>query len=186
MVFTSDQKLSWCCLSPQCAEFNTAVPMKSYIAACSVQSVMAKLYLKSWRICLLICSTDKESCWHQALLYAESDENETHRRNSETFWPAVEVEKAHRAGKPGGGGERPGPIIAKLPRRKDRGAIVQRVKLPKGTTIFINEDCTDAVKRKRREPMPRLRAATERGDAAFLRQEQLIVHPRGSALNPRT
>lgn len=90
----------------------------------------------------------------------------------------IEVERAHRTGKPGG--DRPRPIVVKLLRHKDRSAILQRTKSLKGSKIFINEDFTEAVRRKRKELMPDLRAARERGDIAYLRHDRLIVHPRAS------
>lgn len=36
------------------------------------------------------------------------------------------------------------------------------------------------VRRKRRELMPELKAARERGDIAYLRNDKLIIHPRTS------
>ncbi|KAL7388285.1 hypothetical protein ABVT39_010756 [Epinephelus coioides] len=91
----------------------------------------------------------------------------------------VEVERAHRTGKPGGG-DRPRPIAVKLLRYKDREAILQRAKSLRGTKIFINEDFTDAVRQKRKDLMPELRAAREKGDIAYLRYDKLIVHARTS------
>ena len=91
----------------------------------------------------------------------------------------VEVERAHRTGKPGGG-DRPRPIAVKLLRYKDREAILQRAKSLRGTKIFINEDFTDAVRQKRKELMPKLRAAREKGDIAYLRYDKLVVHARTS------
>ena len=90
----------------------------------------------------------------------------------------VEVERAHRAGKPGG--ERPRPIVVKFLRHKDRTSILQRTKALKGTRIFINEDFTESVRQKRKELMPELRAARERGDIAYLRHDKLVIHPRTS------
>ncbi|KAJ8346773.1 hypothetical protein SKAU_G00281740 [Synaphobranchus kaupii] len=55
----------------------------------------------------------------------------------------IEVERAHRTGKPGG--DRPRSIVVKLLRHKDRSAILQRTKSLKGSKIYINEDFTDAV-----------------------------------------
>ncbi|CAL9681983.1 unnamed protein product [Knipowitschia caucasica] len=95
----------------------------------------------------------------------------------------VEVERAHRVGRRDSGADRPRPIIAKLLRWKDREAILQRAKCLKGSKIFINEDYTDAVKKKRRELIPEMRAARERGAIAFLRYDKLIVRPHTSTAN---
>ena len=95
----------------------------------------------------------------------------------------IEVERAHRSGKPAMG-DRPRPIVVKFLRHKDRSAVLQRAKNLKGTKIFINEDYTDLVRQKRKELMPKLRAARERGDIAFLRYDKLIIHPRSSTPKP--
>lgn len=95
----------------------------------------------------------------------------------------IEMERAHRTGKPKG--ERPRPIVVKLQRFKDKSDILQRTKALKGTNIYINEDYTDAVKTKRRELMPKLREARQRGNIAFLRYDKLIVHPRSSTPIPQ-
>lgn len=91
----------------------------------------------------------------------------------------VELERGHRIGKPGGG-ERTRPILVKFLRYKDRETILQRAKSLRGTKIYINEDFTDTVKQKRKELMPELKAARERGDIAYLRYDKLVVHPRTS------
>lgn len=80
----------------------------------------------------------------------------------------IEVEQVHRAGKPVSGGNRPRSIVVKFVKYKDKSLILQRAKRLKGSMIYINEDYTDAVCQKRNELMPKLRAARERGDIAFL------------------
>ena len=50
----------------------------------------------------------------------------------------------------------------------------------KGSRIFINEDYPDAVRQKRRELLPQMKAARERGDFAVLRYDKLIVHKQGA------
>lgn len=72
----------------------------------------------------------------------------------------IEVERAHRTGKPAMG-EQPRPIVVKFLRHKDRSAVLQRAKNLKGTKVFINEDYTDSVRQKRRELMTKLRVAHE-------------------------
>lgn len=77
------------------------------------------------------------------------------------------MKRAHRTGKPRG--DKPRPIVVKFLRFKDKSDILQKTKSLKGTDIYINEDYTDAVRRKRQELMPKLREARQRGDTAFLR-----------------
>lgn len=92
----------------------------------------------------------------------------------------IEVERAHRTGRPKAEGDKPRPIVIKFLRHKDRAAVLQKAKCLKGTNIYINEDYTDHVRMKRKELMPELRAARNRGDIAYLRHDKLIVHPRSS------
>ena len=73
----------------------------------------------------------------------------------------IEVEGAHRAGKPVSGSVRPRPIIVKFVKYKDRSMILQRAKYLKGSKIYINEDYTDAVHQERKDLMPKLKAARD-------------------------
>lgn len=59
----------------------------------------------------------------------------------------IEMERAHRTGKPGA--DRPRPIVVKFLRNKDRSTILQHTKDLKGTKIYLNEDYTDAISKKR-------------------------------------
>lgn len=88
----------------------------------------------------------------------------------------IEIERSHRNGKYQEDG-RPRPIVAKLLRYKDKEVIMQRAKYLKRSNIFINEDFSDAVRQKRKELLPEMRAARERGNVAFLRFDQLVVYP---------
>ncbi|CAH1258205.1 Hypp1974 [Branchiostoma lanceolatum] len=88
----------------------------------------------------------------------------------------VEIERAHRNGR-FQADRRPRSIVTKLLRYKDKQGILQRAKNLKGTHIFINEDYSEAFRQKRRELIPELKAARERGNVAYLRFDRLIVHP---------
>ncbi|XP_035693558.1 LOW QUALITY PROTEIN: uncharacterized protein LOC118427744 [Branchiostoma floridae] len=87
----------------------------------------------------------------------------------------IEIERAHRNGKPG---ERPRPIVAKFLRYKDKQTISGKAKMLKGTSIYVNEDFSDRVRRKRRELQPALRAARERGQLAYIRFDKLVISDR--------
>jgi hypothetical protein len=54
---------------------------------------------------------------------------------------------------------------------------MEKAKCLKGTNVYINEDYSDAVRQKRKELIPAMKAAGERGEIAFLRYDKLIVHP---------
>lgn len=94
---------------------------------------------------------------------------------------AIEMERAHRTGKPDSNGK-PRPVVVKFLRFKDKQAVLSKAKLLKGTNFFINEDYTEAVRQKRRELLPAMRAARARGDIAYLRHDRLIVHPPNNQL----
>lgn len=91
----------------------------------------------------------------------------------------IEIERAHRVGK--FDESRPRQIVVKLLRYKDKQMIQSQAKKLKGTRIYINEDYSDLIKKKRKELMPELRAAWERGDSAVLRYDKLIIKPRKSS-----
>ena len=90
----------------------------------------------------------------------------------------MEIERAHRSGNPSGySGKRPRPIVIKFLRHKDKMAVLGKAKELKGTSIYMNEDYSEGVKQKRRELIPAMKAARERGDIAYIRYDKLIVHP---------
>ncbi len=53
----------------------------------------------------------------------------------------------------------------------------------KGSNIYINEDYPESVRKRRKELIPKMKAARERGDIAFLRYDKLIVHKRQAKEN---
>lgn len=89
----------------------------------------------------------------------------------------IEIECVHRSGKPVPMGNKPRPITVKLLRHKDKLSILAKAKALKGSNVYINEDFTDTVRQKRRELLPEMKAARQRGDIAYLRYDKLIVHP---------
>ncbi|KAJ4929920.1 hypothetical protein JOQ06_018940 [Pogonophryne albipinna] len=58
------------------------------------------------------------------------------------FQRGIEIERAHRTGKPAANNTRP--IVVKFLRFKDRSAVLERAKHLRGTNIYINEDYTEA------------------------------------------
>lgn len=90
----------------------------------------------------------------------------------------IELDMVHRAGKSvPGKPERPRPILVRFLRFKDKLAVLDRAKKLKGSGIYINEDFPEAVRQKRKELLPALRAARQRGDIAYLKYDKLIIHP---------
>ncbi len=88
----------------------------------------------------------------------------------------IELERAHRSGKPSPSSTRPRPVIVKFLRYKDKLEVISKAKALKGMNIFINEDFPEAVQQKRKELLPAMWAARERGEIAYLRYDKLIVH----------
>lgn len=86
----------------------------------------------------------------------------------------IDIERARRIGLYWEGG---------MPRKK----VVQLLKtdsvsFPKklrGTNIYINRDFSEAVQRRRKELLPNMKAARERGDKASLKFDKVVIRPRG-------
>lgn len=96
----------------------------------------------------------------------------------------VVLERTHRIGKPrNGNSTRPRPIVVKFLRYKDKEAVLERGKYLKGTNNYLNEGFPEAVHQKRKELMPALRAARDRGEIAYLRYDKLITHPSSQTKN---
>lgn len=86
----------------------------------------------------------------------------------------MEIERAHRIGQYQEGGK-PRKVVVKLLRLKDKQTIMSSAKRLKGTNIFINEDFSEALQLRRRELLPKLRAARDRGERAFLKYDKLVI-----------
>lgn len=91
----------------------------------------------------------------------------------------VGVEQVTRTGKVNitsdGTQGRPRPVIVRFHRTKDRDMVLRNARKLKGTRIFINEDYPEAVRQRRKELLPKMKEARERGDIAFLRYDKLII-----------
>lgn len=88
----------------------------------------------------------------------------------------IELERAHRTGKFEAEG-RPRSVVVKLLRFKDKEEILKRAKNLRGTKLYINEDYSEKVRLRRKELLPQLREARNQGNIAYLKYDQLVVHP---------
>lgn len=88
----------------------------------------------------------------------------------------IEIERAYRMGQ-FQEGRKQRKIVVKFLRFKDRQRILFSAKKLKGTNIYINEDFSDVVQQRRRELLPKLKAAREKGERASLRYDKLIIWP---------
>ena len=68
------------------------------------------------------------------------------------------------------------PIVVKFLRFKDKVAVLERTKNLRGTYIFLNEDYPEAVRQKRKELIPAMKAARARENIAYIRYDRLSVH----------
>lgn len=76
--------------------------------------------------------------------------------------------------------KRPRSTVVKLLQYKDRTDSLQWAKYLKGTKIFINEDFTNMVKKKRKDFMPELKAGRVSDNIAYLQFDKLILHHHGA------
>lgn len=89
---------------------------------------------------------------------------------------AVEVERAHRMGETTDGG-RHRSIIVKFFRWKDKEDVMARANKLRGSNIYLNEDYSEAVRLRRKELIPIMKAERAKGNIAYIRYDKLIVHP---------
>jgi hypothetical protein len=66
--------------------------------------------------------------------------------------------------------------MVKFLRFNDKMSVQERAKNSRETNIFLNEDFSEAV-RQRKELIPAMKAARERGGIAYISYHKLIVHP---------
>lgn len=92
------------------------------------------------------------------------------------------IEKVHRIGKfKSANSTRPRPIMVRFQSHKDKKQVMDKAKCLKGTKIFLNDDYPESVRQKRRELIPAMKAARDRGEIAFLRYDKLITYPSAEA-----
>ncbi|XP_031549027.1 uncharacterized protein LOC116286615 [Actinia tenebrosa] len=88
----------------------------------------------------------------------------------------VEIERAHRTGKPRI--DKPRQIVVKFLRYKDRESVLDKRKSLKGTGIFVNEDLSSRVLKRRQEQQGRLEEARKEGKIAYFRMDHLVIKNR--------
>lgn len=91
----------------------------------------------------------------------------------------TEIELAHRNGKFKQNGDKPRPVVVKLLRFKDRELILSKAKAElRKTSIYINEDFSDLLRKKRAELIPAMKEAREKGKYAIISYDRLIIKPK--------
>jgi hypothetical protein len=86
----------------------------------------------------------------------------------------IEVECAQRTGKrTTGPGDRPRPIEVKFLRFKDKVVVLERAKNLRVMYIFLKMDYPEAVRQKRNELTPAMKAVRACGDIAYICHDRL-------------
>ena len=90
---------------------------------------------------------------------------------------ALQIERAHRTGAPTTTQcERT--IVVKFASFKDRDTIIRAARTVKPNGFFFNEDFSQRVISRRKELLPDMRKARERGNIAYLSFDKLVVKDR--------
>lgn len=87
----------------------------------------------------------------------------------------VDIERAHRTGRPN---QRARQIVVKFLRYKDRENVLKSGKKLKGTGIYVNEDLSSRVIKRRYEQQDKLMEARRAGKIAYFNVDRLIVKNR--------
>ena len=85
------------------------------------------------------------------------------------------IERAHGVGRPRSD-SKPRKIVTRFLNYKDREAVFKATKKLHGTNMFVNEDYSDHVIKKRTEVMPKLNEARCKNQRAFLRFDKLVIY----------
>ena len=86
---------------------------------------------------------------------------------NETWQESESKERAHRVGRPRSD-SKPRKIVARFLNYKDRETVFKAKKKLHGTNMFVNEDYSDRVIKKRTEVMPKIKEARRKNQRAFL------------------
>ena len=108
----------------------------------------------------------------------EQSENKVRKLLKEKlgFEDSLQIERAHRIGKPQFGKVRP--IVAKFLRFSDRSVILRNSNKLKGSNIYINEDLCENSLEIRRGKLPELKLARSQGKIAYFVHTKLVIKDR--------
>ena len=92
----------------------------------------------------------------------------------------VKIDIAHRIPNKDSSSTSPRTIIARLNRDLDRDSIMKSTRKLKQTGIFINEDFCENTMRVRKELYPKLKAAREANNVAYIKRRSLIIRKKSN------
>lgn len=92
---------------------------------------------------------------------------------------SIEIERAHRIGNSKQQTTKPRPIVVQFLHYKDKELILTKAKTHlKNSGVYVNEDFSDRIRKKRAELFPAMKEAREWGNFAVISYDRLIVKPR--------
>ena len=89
---------------------------------------------------------------------------------------AMPIERAHRTGTATEHRDRT--IVIKFTSFKDRDTVLRAARTTRPRDIYVNEDYSQRVMARRKELLPEMRAARERGKIAYISFDKLVVKDR--------
>ena len=96
-------------------------------------------------------------------------------RENMGFTEIPHIERAHRIGK---ASEMPRSIVAKLTHYKDRDTILRSGRNLKGSNIYVRDDVSERVQKRRKDQMEKLKEAKNQGKIAYFILDRLVVKDR--------
>ena len=92
----------------------------------------------------------------------------------------IKIDVAHRIPNRDSDSKSPRTIIARLNRESDRDSIMKSTRKLKQTGIFINEDFCENTIKIRKELYPKLKAAREANNIAYIKRRNLIIRKKSN------
>ena len=93
----------------------------------------------------------------------------------ETQVRAMTIERAHRTGRTGSKAQT---IVVKFAQYEDRELVLVAAKKTRPRGIYVNEDFSQRIMARRKEPLPKMMKAREEGNIAYLSFDKLVVRDR--------
>lgn len=92
---------------------------------------------------------------------------------------SIEIERAHRTGSVKQNTGKTRPIVVKFLRYKDKDLILAKARAHlKNTLIYVNEDFSDLLRKKRADLIPAMKQARDEGKYAVINYDRLVIKPR--------
>ena len=90
---------------------------------------------------------------------------------------AIAIERAHRTGG-AQNADRARTVVVKFTNFKDRDSVLQAARANRPRGVFVNEDFSMRVVSRRKELIPEMKEARDRGKIAYLSYDRLVIKDR--------